>query len=144
MKTDFIKHSVSRVPRSALRLRRSNERGGILVTAVVFSALVGLALVAYLAMLQSQNKFTHRSQVWNDCIPLCEAGIEEALAHINYSGTTTSFGINGWGFSGNAYRKDLNLNQGTVRIAISNDLPPTIFVNGSLHAPLSSSSDLTR
>lgn len=115
-----------------------SERGGILVTAVIFCALVGLVLVAYLSMLRTQHKFTHRSQVWNDCVPLCEAGIEEALAHLNYSGTTTNFGINGWVLSANAYRKELRLNDGTVRVAISNDTPPTIFVNGLLKAPLGS------
>jgi len=141
MKTNFITHSKLRTPGSAFV--RSNERGGILVIAVIFSALVGLALVAYLSMLKSQHTFTHRSKVWNDCIPLCEAGIEEALAHINYRDTTT-FGMNGWGFGANAYHKELNLNDGTVRVAISNDMPPTIFVNGSLRAPLSSLSDLTR
>jgi len=136
--------SASRVSRSTLRARRSNERGSILVIAVIFAALVGLALVAYLSLIKNQQKLTHRSKVWNDCMPLCEAGVEDALAHMNFSGTTTSFGINGWAFSGNAYRKELTLNGGTVRIAISNDLPPTIFASGALRAPLSSSSDITR
>ena len=123
---------------------RPSERGGILVTAIIFCALVGLVLVAYLSMLRSQHKFTFRSQVWNDCVPLCEAGIEEALAHVNYSGTIgTNFGLNGWLYSANAYRKELSLNGGTVKVAISNDMPPTIFVNGSLKAPLSSA-NLTR
>jgi len=137
MKTDFITNHPFRVP-------RSSERGGILVTAIIFCALVGLALVAYLSMLRTQHKLTYRSQVWNDCVPLCEAGIEEALAHMNYSGTSTNFQIQGWVLSANAYRKEIKLNDGTVRVAISNDMPPTIFVNGYLKTPLSSTGELTR
>jgi hypothetical protein len=141
--TDFMTHCASHGPRSRFRIRRSNESGSILITAVIFAALVGLALVAYLSLIKSQHTLTHRSKVWNDCIPLCEAGIEDALAHLNFSGTTT-FGINGWVFNANAYHKELTLNNGTIRVAISNDLPPTIFASSSLRAPLSSSSDITR
>ena len=139
----FMTYSTSRVPRSLSRIRRSNESGGILIAAVILAALVGMALIAYLSLVKGQQRLTHRSKVWNDCIPLCEAGIEEALAHINF-GDTTTFGASGWAFSANAYHKELTLNNGTVRVAISNDLPPTIFASGILRAPLSSSSDITR
>ena len=143
MKTNFIPHYI---PRSAFRIPRSYERGGILFAAIVFCALVGLVLTAYLSMIRSQQKFTYRSQVWNDCVLLCEAGIEEAFAHINYTGNgnNTNFGIHGWTLSANAYRKEIKLDDGTVRIAISNDMPPTIFASGFLRAPLSSSRDITR
>ena len=109
----------------------------MLVVTIIFCALVGIVLVAYLSMLRSQHKFTHRSQVWNDCIPLCEAGVEEAMAHLNYSGTLNNFAINGWVLSGNCYRKELNVAGGIVRVAISNDMPPSIFVNGLMRAPVS-------
>lgn len=139
----FMTFSPSRVPCSLSRMRRSNESGSILLSAVILAALVGMALVTYLSLVKGQLRLTHRSRVWNDCVPLCEAGIEEALAHINFSDTAT-FGVSGWAFSANAYRKELTLNNGTVRIAISNDLPPTIFASGFLRAPLSASSDITR
>ena len=115
---------------------RASERASMLVITVIFCALVGLVLAAYLWMLQSQRKFTYSSQVWNSCIPLCEAGLEEAMAHINYSGTTTNFAINGWVFSAGAYRKELNLNGGTVRMAIDTSIPPLITVNGFMRAPV--------
>ena len=108
----------------------------MLVITLIFCALVGLVLAAYLSMLRTQHKFSHRSAVWNDCVPLCEAGIEEALAHLNYSGTANNFAINGWVLSGNLHRKDLFLNGGFVHMAISNDMPPTIYASGFLQAPL--------
>jgi len=130
--------SIQLLPRSAFRSPRSGERGGILVVTIIFCALVGLVLAAYLSMLRSQHKFTHRSQVWNDCMPLCEAGIEEAMAHLNYSGTLNNFAINGWALSGNCYRKEINVNGSIARIAISNDMPPSVFVSGLIRAPLAS------
>ena len=122
-------------PRSALRASRASERGGILVVTIVFCLLVGLVLTAYLSMLKSQHKFTYRSQVWNDCVATCEAGVEEAMSHINYSGTSSNFAINGWTFSGGYYRKQRNLNGGFVRMAIDTAIPPTLVVTGYMRAP---------
>ena len=62
-----------------LRKGKSTE-GGVLVVTIVICALVGLMLSAYLSMVSSQHSFTQRSQVWNNVIPMCEAGIEEAMA----------------------------------------------------------------
>ena len=133
MKTQFN----NPCPRRPQTPRCNHEQAGVLVATVIFCALVGVVLTAYLSMLHSQHKFTHRSQVWNDCMPLCEAGIEEAMAHLNYSGTLNNFAINGWVLSANCYRKEIMTSNGIARIAISNNMPPTIFVNGLIRAPLS-------
>ena len=121
-----------------MKLSHNHCAGSVLVITVVFCALVGAILVAYLSMVTSQHKFSHRSQVWNDCIPLCEAGIEEAMAHLNYEGTRENFAINGWGLSHGAYRKQRTLNGGQLEMAISTDNPPIITVRGRLQAPLQS------
>jgi hypothetical protein len=123
------------VPRSVFRAPRSSERAGILVITIIFCGLVTLVLTAYLSMLKSQHKFTYRSQVWNDCVATCEAGVEEAMSHINYSGTSSNFAINGWTFSAGYYRKQRNLNGGFVRMAIDTAIPPTLLVTGYLRAP---------
>src|SRR6185295_5566612 len=123
-------------PDSPYRAPRSKERGGILVTTVIFCGLVGLMLVAYLGMLRSQQKYTYRSQVWNDCVAICEAGIEDAMAHINYDGRGNNFETDGWVLSGNAFRKERKFNTGGfVRTAISNGIPPIIIAEGYLQAP---------
>lgn len=121
-----------------MKLSHNHCGGSVLVITVVFCALVGAILVAYLSMVTSQHKFSHRSQAWNDCIPMCEAGIEEAMAHLNYSGTTSNFAINGWRLDNGAYHKQRTLNAGRIEIAISNVNPPIIFARGSLQAPLQS------
>jgi hypothetical protein len=117
---------------------RNSSQGSVLVITIIFCTLIGMILAAYLSMVSSQHRSSFRSQVWNECIPLCEAGIEEAMAHLNYSGTMGNFGINGWRLSDGAYRKERTLSGGTVRMAISTANPPVVTVSGSLPSPLQS------
>src|SRR3989442_14858621 len=88
-----------------MRIQTSQQQGSILAIMLILSALIGLMLAAYLTMVGSQNKFTQRSQVWNNSVPVAESGVEEALAHINYSGTTSNFAINGWTVLGTNFVK---------------------------------------
>jgi hypothetical protein len=116
---------------------RHLKRGGVLVTMLMVCMLIGIMLTAYLAMISKQQTFTFRSQVWNHCIPMCEAGVEEALAHINYIDTTTNFAINGWSVdAAGSYRKERELNYGTCWIAIDTNMPPVITAVGGLRLPL--------
>lgn len=108
----------------------------MLVVTIVISALVGIMLTAYLSMVSSQHSFTQRSQVWNSAIPMCEAGVETALAHLNHINTTSNFAINGWTLQGGIYRKELNLNGGNCRMQIDNSMPPVITVHGRLKEPI--------
>jgi hypothetical protein len=117
--------------------------GGVLVISLVICSLVGVMLIAYLSMVSNQHKLSQRSQVWNNCIPMCEAGIEEALAHLNHIDTTNNFAVNGWTSNSLQFHKTRPLNGGTTRIAISNDSPPTIYVTASLKAPVQGT-DVTR
>jgi hypothetical protein len=120
--------------------RQNSETGGALVITLIICGLIGVMLVAYLSMVSSQHRFSQRSQVWNNCMPLAEAGVEEALAHINYIGTQDKFGTNGWTFSGGFYRKERFLNGGRARIAVDTNMPPTITVTSILSAPVQSAS----
>jgi hypothetical protein len=114
---------------------RVSEEGGTLVTVLIVCVVVALMLTAYLSMLSYQHRFSQRSQVWNNCIPMCEAGVEEALAHMNYA-LTTNFASDGWWLVGSTYRKERALNGGTFRMAIDNLMPPTITVTGILSSPI--------
>src|SRR5690349_19157458 len=89
------------------------QSGGVLVITIVVCALVGLMLAAYLSMTANQQNMTQRSQVWNNAIPMCEAGVEEAMAHINHFNTTSNFGINGWTTLSTKYTKQRAVNGGT-------------------------------
>jgi hypothetical protein len=117
-------------------LHNQSERGGVLVVTILVCALVGIMLVAYLAMVSGQHTFTQRSQVWNNCIPTSESGVEEALAHINHINTTSNFAINGWVLQSGAFRKQ-RTNQGAIAtMAVDTNWPPNITVQGSLRTPV--------
>src|SRR5688572_30340664 len=117
---------------------RPGRAGSILVISIIFCALICSILVAYLSMVKTQHKFTHRAQTWNTVIPLCEAGVEEAMAHLNHFNTMSNFAINGWVLNNSFYRKDRSLSGGTVRMLIDQGSPPVITVTGYLRAPVQS------
>ena len=119
-----------------MRISTSQKGGSVLVITLILCVLVGLMLAAYLNLVGSQNKFTQRSQVWNNVIPLCEAGVEEALTHINYSGTTSNFAINGWVLSNTNYIKTRTNSDGRYQMSISTDIQPVITVQGFLLVPV--------
>src|SRR5438477_12996945 len=70
--------------------------GQVLIATLVIAGVLGVALAAYLNVIHTQNNLTVRSQVWNACMPVVEAGIEEALAHMNSSGMTNWGSVNDW------------------------------------------------
>jgi hypothetical protein len=124
-----------------MKIRRQNsETGGVLVVTLIICGLVGMMLIAYLAMVGNQHRFSQRSQVWNNCIPMCEAGVEEALAHINHMSTSNTFAVNGWTLSGGYYRKQRVINGGTNRMVVDNNMPPMITVTSILSAPVQATS----
>lgn len=60
------------------------RHGGFTYVAVVITMIiVGTMLAAYLKLVSVQNQSTMRSQAWNRTVPVLEAGVEEALAHLN-------------------------------------------------------------
>src|SRR3954470_1502109 len=84
---------------------RAKEAHVLLMTLFI-GGVAAVLLCAYLNVTLSQNHFTVRSQMWNVCMPVVEAGLEEALAHINNPGTT-NFATQNWSYdsTNKAYTK---------------------------------------
>src|SRR5678815_2011514 len=61
----------------------AGTRGNFLMVAVFTLAIAGALVIGCLSVVHSQNVNIARSQAWNECIPVIEAGIEEAMAHLN-------------------------------------------------------------
>jgi len=64
-----------------------NRRGSTYLTVIITTSVVGLMLAAYLKLVDVQNQLSVRSQTWNRTVPVVEAGIEEAMAHLNHNGS---------------------------------------------------------
>ena len=69
-------------------------RGSTLMTTLFMSVITLSFLGSCLAVVSTRYKITTRSRCWNAALPLAEAGIEEALTHIQND--TASSTANGW------------------------------------------------
>jgi len=77
--------------------RRNAESGSVLLVTVVSVAIMGVMLASHLALASHQRRAVSRSQVWNECIPVAEAGIEEGLMNLNVNGPSGLMANgNGW------------------------------------------------
>ena len=122
-----------------MKIQTNNERGTVLITTLVIALLVGIVVAALLVVSQQQNYLTARSRTWSSEIPIAEAGVEEALAHINSKPKTLA--TNGWTKNGNNWVKTrTNLtSDGYYYAAITRNpawAPPTITSIGYGRVPL--------
>ncbi len=137
------------------RLHRSSARSGsVLMATLLVSVIIGVTLASFLDLSGAQHRATMRSQVWNACIPLAEAGLEEALTHVFINSTnlgsqgwSTSSGLtlsNGVSLTGTVYSRTRSMNGGTYTAAIQGGTSPTLTVQSSQPKPLTSSDMLYR
>src|SRR5947209_693788 len=120
------------------------HQGSVLLITLLTAWVIGIALVSYLTLVANQNRRTYRSQTWNTCIPVLEAGIEEALTQIKYAGID-NLGANQWSFnaSDQLYHKTRPINNdgSYYDVAIQPIDPrgqpngPVIFSTGYVLAP---------
>lgn len=113
---------------------RSSRTGSILVVAICTTAIIGVALLSYMQITSNQHRMAVRSQVWNACIPIAEAGIEEALTHCTRN-FLANLNTSGWELHGNNYVKENKVGAGEYRVTISQTKPFEINSVGTL--PLS-------
>lgn len=123
-------------------IKTQSVRGSTLVLTVVITGLIGFLLSAYLGLVKSQNAAVTRSQAWNTTIPIVEAGIEDALSHLNKHGDSTSLVKEGWRLlGGTKYAVRRNLGSSYFIVTISNwvagatNNTPVIESRGYVPAP---------
>jgi len=124
---------------------RQKSAGSVLAIALCATAIIGAALVVYLQLTVNQNQITARSQVWNQCIPVLEAGIEEALTHCNINFETNMLS-DGWEAQSVRYAKTNSIGKGQglgnsmgyYEVTISQTLPYVITSKGYCPMPGSS------
>ena len=122
---------------------RTCRDGGVLAYALVATAIVGLAVVSALTLASNENQSTQRSQAWNECIAVIEAGIEEALSHMNDSGLT-NLQSNGWRRQNDVYCMNRNLGDHRYQVEIHGSNTPLIFATGYVRMPMCNDKFLSR
>jgi len=108
---------------------------------LVIMAILGLVLASYLLLLRAQNLSVARAQSWNTGIAVAEAGVEEALAHINKTAvyfTLPNIASDGWTPVGNyvvAPRRYIGSN--FYDVIIQTGTNPVIYATGYTTVPIS-------
>jgi hypothetical protein len=117
-------------------IRISNAGSTLLVT-VFTSAILGIILASYLTLVRNQHRSVVSSQYYNIALPLVEAGIEEAITHINVNGIG-GIGNDAWIISQNGdYKKNRTFDNATLEISIDPSSPPIIVSKASFTTPYS-------
>jgi hypothetical protein len=118
------------------RSGRRRDAASMIFLAMGTIAVVAIGLAAYLSLVQGRAVMASRSQSWNLCVPAGEAGLEEAMAHLNQ---TRGVGLssNGWTLiaASGVYSKQHTLAQGYYVATISTSSPPVVESIGYMKAP---------
>ena len=124
------------------------QRGSTLMTALFLCLTIMTVLGSFLALISSRYKMTVRARNWNSALPLAEAGVEEALTHLQ---DDSSVSANGWtaGTVGGlpVYLKQRNFTNGSyysITLYNANSNNPIIYSTGFVPVPLSANNYISR
>src|SRR6185295_14957508 len=126
-----------------IRTQTQAQGGSALIVTLLTAVVIGITLASYLTLVSSQNVSTMRSLAWNSTVPVLEAGVEEALTQIHYTGIT-NLSANGWTYTvGGLYQKQRSLVGGSSYTVVIQPVdPPVIESVGYVPVPLTPSSQL--
>jgi hypothetical protein len=83
-----------------LTSKDKSSQGIALLVTLLLAAVVIVVLTSLTALVNHENYMSARAQAWNQCIPVAEAGLEEALSLMKNDGTpwgwTNNLAVNGW------------------------------------------------
>ena len=129
-----------------MKIRSSNhakQQGSVMMVTLMTAGVIGVTLASYLLMTQNQNVSIFRSQTWNSCMPVTEAGLEDGLQLINrFAGTYKQISLwtnyatgDSWdqsgGLPGNVYhmRRYMDASQTTFYDVYVTNVPDNNFNN---------------
>lgn len=118
--------------------RPAAQRGGVLLTALIFVAMIGISLVSYLTLSRTTATISHRSVYLTAAHDLAETGLEHGLWALNQTNAGNTAAWDGWTTNGSrAVRKFdhftyANGVTGTVYVMVENynSSPPTVIARG--------------
>jgi hypothetical protein len=94
-----------------------NRDGSALLVALMIAALLAAAVGTYLSLASQGNNNVKRSIGWNAALPLAEAGVEEALSHVNRN--TNGYAVDGWVLTNGIFGKQKSMGDSYYSVTIS-------------------------
>lgn len=112
------------------------DQGSVLLVVMGTIVVIGIALAAILSLTTHEQRILARTTAWNAALPVAEAGIEEAMSHLQKVGIGAR-GVNGWqaSESGKSYVLSRDLSNGRYVVGISSDTPPVVLSVGHVWCP---------
>lgn len=112
--------------------RRSH--GSVLLVVMGTVVVLGIALAAVLSLTTHESRILARTMAWNAALPVAEAGVEEAMSHLDQVDGGPR-GVNGWQGSGSSFVLNRNLTHGQYVVGISSNTQPVILSIGQVWCP---------
>src|SRR5213083_138591 len=122
-----------------IRTNPTNSQGSVLLLTLLTAWVIGISLVSYLTLVANQNRSSFHSLTWNTCVPVMEAGVEEALTQLHYTGITNLL-FNQWTIGADGLyhkRRDIGSDGSYYEVTIQPVDPPVIVSTGYSAAPAS-------
>ena len=101
------------------------SQGSVLVVTLSITTILAILISSFLCLLRTQYLSVARAQYWNNALAVAEAGIEEAMAHLNSGVTTAHLATNTWLSLGSGIVGKTNF-LGTSYSAITIQIPPAV------------------
>src|SRR5215213_1000132 len=117
-----------------MKILRRSELGSVMVLGLMTSAILVIGLASYLTLVEAQNSSVMRSQTWNSAIPAAEAGVEDALSHLNTIGEAWR-ATNGYVLTGNMFTISREVGEFRYSVGIDMSNQPAIYATGYVRAP---------
>src|SRR5437773_4210193 len=120
-----------------IRANQTKTQGSVLLITLMTAWVIGISLVSYLTLVANQNRSTFHSLTWNTCVPVMEAGVEEALTQLHFNGIT-NFLSNDWALGADGLyhkRRDIGSDGSYYEVTIQPVHPPVIVSTGYSAAP---------
>lgn len=105
-----------------------------MVLGLMTGAILMIGLASYLTLVEAQNSSVMRSQTWNSAIPAAEAGVEDALSHLNTIGEAWR-ATNGYVLTGNMFTVSREVGEFRYSVGIDMSNQPAIYATGYVRAP---------
>ncbi len=98
-----------------------NETASALIVTLFIMTLLAVSVAGYLTYVNQQSLLGARSQTWNLALGLSEAGVEEALQHLNVN--YANLNADSWTPNGTTYTMERTLTNGSYTVVIENSNP---------------------
>jgi hypothetical protein len=121
-----------------MQIRFNKSSGNVLFGTIFITGIICMYLGGYLTLVRNEHKLTNRSQTWNMAIPVAEAGVEEAMTHLQSTFPVIKAG-NGWNYNagGNLEKlRVLNTNEYFYTVIQENGGKPIITSTGYARPPV--------